>query len=149
MQPGADVLQWVQLGVVGENDATPTKPAWLLHDWTPVTEQPLKVSSTWAVAPSNITGDIFLRSVNTDNVGDLIQSVCARGCLALLVFVIVLEKLHPLFGVARRKPHFQVVIVIVNINNALGDDRKTALPAWLNVHGNDVARAVRVIEDAV
>ena len=61
VEPGADVVQWVQLGVVSKNDSAAAKAARLFHNWAPVTEKPFKVASPWTASLKNVPSDSLLR----------------------------------------------------------------------------------------
>ena len=62
VQPRADVLKRVQLRVIGKDHEATTEPTFFAHDWTPVTEQALKVSSARSSSTQNITSNAFLRN---------------------------------------------------------------------------------------
>jgi hypothetical protein len=88
VEPCAEVVEWVELGVIGKNHSAATKPTGLTHDWPPVAEQLLKVASTGAVSTQNVARDALLRDcVRRDRSFDLgIELGCLVGhCWFFLV----------------------------------------------------------------
>jgi hypothetical protein len=65
MKPCTDAFQRIKLRVILEDDSATSKPARLFHDRTPITQQPLQISTTRTMTTGN-RGQPLLREVEKD-----------------------------------------------------------------------------------
>ncbi len=79
VQPRADALQWVQLGMVREDDSATCESTGLLHDWTPIAQEAFKVAAPRA-APPRDGGKTFLWQVEQDVLRTLDLILCCAHC---------------------------------------------------------------------